>query len=79
MELYQKSFEEQTNTAFIYFKSKTNKIGYQINKVMERIELSEKSFEAFENKTDANFLIAEKAIKAHTKFLNEIDARLVIL
>lgn len=44
---------------------------------MERIEAGEKTFETFENKTDGNFLIAEQAIKAHTKFLNEIDARLV--
>ena len=61
-----------------YLRSKINKTSYQITKIMEKIDESDKIFDQFEVKTDNNFQIAEKAIKAHTKFLNEIDARLTI-
>ena len=36
----------------------------------------DEAFEAFEEKTENNFKVAEQAIRAHTKFLNELDARI---
>jgi len=38
----------------------------------------ESGFKMLEKKTEYNLMIAEKAIKAHSKFLNEIDVRLTM-
>ena len=77
-DLYNQIQAEQDSQTETYLRSKINKTSYQITKIMEKIDESDKIFDQFEIKTDNNFQIAEKAIKAHTKFLNEIDARLTI-
>ena len=38
----------------------------------------ENQYKLLERKTEHNLMIAEKAIKAHAKFLNEIDSRLTL-
>ena len=77
-DLYNQIQQEEGSNSENYLKAKINKTSYQVTKIMEKIDESDKIFDQFELKTDNNFQIAEKAIKAHTRFLNEIDARLTI-
>lgn len=77
-DLYNQIQKDEESYNDNYLKAKINKTSYQITKIMEKIEESDKIFDQFEVKTDNNFQIAEKAIKSHTRFLNELDARLTI-
>ena len=50
----------------------------RIRFLLEKIENNELVFEYFEEKTEANFKIAESAIVAHSNFINSLDSRLVL-
>lgn len=59
-------------------KKKLKMIDEQMQLIDERFDEDEKSLELFEQKTENNFKIAEKALLAHRDFINNVDARLVI-
>ncbi|EAR91638.1 hypothetical protein TTHERM_00393070 (macronuclear) [Tetrahymena thermophila SB210] len=57
-------------------KSKIRKIFSKLKEVIFQINENFQQQENFEEKTEKNFKIAEKAIRAHTQYLNSLDARL---
>ncbi len=58
-------------------RQRINKINFHMKKMFEQIADVDKALEDLEDKADKNFKVADKAIKAHKNFLNELDARLV--
>ena len=58
-------------------KRKFKRVDEQMVLIDERFDENEKSLELFEQKTENNFKIAEKALLAHRDYLNNLDSRLV--
>lgn len=56
-------------------KEKVNKMYTKLKEIIVQTNENFKQQEIFEEKTEKNFKIAEKAIKSHSTFLNAIDAR----
>ncbi len=59
-------------------KKKFKRVDEQMVLIDERFDENEKAMETFEQKTENNFKIAEKALLAHRDFINAVDARLTV-
>jgi len=68
--------EEEENKKEI--KKKFKRVDEQMGLIDERFDENEKAMETFEQKTENNFKIAEKALLAHRDFINQVDARLTV-
>ena len=58
--------------------SKFDKVANQLKSLVEEVQHGDSMLHEFEEKTEMNFNIAEKAIKAHTSFLNVLDVRVTM-
>ena len=73
----EEDFQVETRRKFIRIEHQMELVDKQIGQVDEKFIENDKIQEMFEQKTENNFKIAEKALLAQRDYINQLDSRLV--
>jgi len=73
----EEDFKVETRRKFLRVDHQMELVDKQIGQIDEKFAESDKIQEMFEQKTENNFKIAEKALLAQRDYINQLDSRLV--
>lgn len=77
--LYRKAKEEEEARINGQLRRRLQKYDEQFKAIADRFEETDKMHQEFEDKTEANFKIAEQMLLAHSNCINQLDGRLVMI
>jgi len=74
----EEDFQVETRRKFIRIEHQMELVDQQIGQIDEKFNEADKIQEMFEQKTENNFKIAEKALLAQRDYVNQLDSRLTV-